>query len=219
LGEGLFHVWPVTRSVTSLLTSDVSGVPLRLRRNTVLRFIRRIATWGTTETRSPGRKPSGRACDLLEAEQIPARPITWSHALFIDPGAASAYSLTSMCSRSWADPCLGKSPSTGEQPQPVPRGRIPAGLTPKQLMSRKLRTKKGKAAHARRKAIVEPVFGQINVAQGGHQLRLRGQVKPTRVDVPPGLPRLPQTRRLRMDNHPAGNHLTARETPLRLSQS
>ena len=51
------------------------------------------------------------------------------------------------------------------------------GLTPKQRMSRKLRTKKGKADYARRKAIVEPVFGQINVAQGGHQLRLRGQVK------------------------------------------
>jgi hypothetical protein len=44
-------------------------------------------------------------------------------------------------------------------------------------MSRKLRTKKGKVAYARREAIVEPVFGQINVAQGGHQLRLRGQVK------------------------------------------
>lgn len=41
-------------------------------------------------------------------------------------------------------------------------------------MSRKLRTKKGKADYARRKAIVEPVFGQIKVA---HQLRLRGQVK------------------------------------------
>jgi hypothetical protein len=65
----------------------------------------------------------------------------------------------------------------GEQPQPVPRGRIPAGLTPKQRMSRKLRTKKGKAAYARPKAIVEPVFGQINVAQNGHQLRLRGHVK------------------------------------------
>jgi len=65
----------------------------------------------------------------------------------------------------------------GEQPPAVPRGRIPAGLTPKQLMSRKLRTKKGKAGYARRKAIVEPVFGQINVAQGGHQLRLRGKVK------------------------------------------
>jgi len=65
----------------------------------------------------------------------------------------------------------------GEKPPAAPRGRIPKDLTPKQLMSRKLRTKKGKAAYARRKAIVEPVFGQINVAQGGHQLRLRGQVK------------------------------------------
>jgi transposase len=65
----------------------------------------------------------------------------------------------------------------GEKPPAAPRGRIPQDLTPKARMSRKLRTKKGKAAYARRKAIVEPVFGQINVAQGGHQLRLRGQVK------------------------------------------
>jgi len=65
----------------------------------------------------------------------------------------------------------------GEQPPPAPRGRIPAGLTPKQRMSRKLHTKAGKADYARRKAIVEPVFGQIKVAQGAHQLRLRGKVK------------------------------------------
>ena len=52
-----------------------------------------------------------------------------------------------------------------------------AVASPKQQMSRKLRTKKGKADYARRKAIVEPVFGQIKVAQGAHQLRLRGQVK------------------------------------------
>jgi hypothetical protein len=65
----------------------------------------------------------------------------------------------------------------GEQPPPVPRGRIPAGLTPKQRMSRKLRTKKGKADYARRKAIVEPVFGQLKVAQDAGQFRLRGQHK------------------------------------------
>jgi len=65
----------------------------------------------------------------------------------------------------------------GQKPPPAPRGRIPAGLTPKQLMGRKLRTKKGKADYARRKAIVEPVFGQIKVAQSAHQLRLRGHVK------------------------------------------
>lgn len=41
-------------------------------------------------------------------------------------------------------------------------------------MARKLRTKKGRAAYARRKAIVEPVFGQIDTLQGGKRLLLRG---------------------------------------------
>lgn len=62
----------------------------------------------------------------------------------------------------------------GVLPPPAPRGRIPTNLTPKQRMTRKLRTIKGKADYARRKAIVEPVFGQVQVAQAGHQLRLRG---------------------------------------------
>ena len=43
-------------------------------------------------------------------------------------------------------------------------------------MARKLKTKKGKAVYARRKAIVEPVFGQINTRQGKHVL-LRGLEK------------------------------------------
>lgn len=74
------------------------------------------------------------------------------------------------------DPLTGRL-KHGQQPAPAPRGRIPAGLTPKQLMARKLRTKKGQADYARRKAIVEPVFGQIHVAQNGDQLRLRGKTK------------------------------------------
>jgi len=52
------------------------------------------------------------------------------------------------------------------QASPAPRGRIPAAATPKQRMARKLRTKAGKAAYARRKAIVEPVFGQIDTCHG-----------------------------------------------------
>jgi len=56
---------------------------------------------------------------------------------------------------------------------PAPRGRIPKDLTLKQRMARTLRTKKGKADYARRKAIVEPVFGQIATLQGKHVL-LRG---------------------------------------------
>jgi hypothetical protein len=44
-------------------------------------------------------------------------------------------------------------------------------------MARKTRTKKGKADYARRKAIVEPVFGQIQTCQDGGRLRLRGKTK------------------------------------------
>ena len=62
----------------------------------------------------------------------------------------------------------------GEKVSAAPQGRIPKGLTPKQLMTRKLHTKKGRAAYARRKAIVEPVFGQLKVAQDAGQVRLRG---------------------------------------------
>ena len=53
-------------------------------------------------------------------------------------------------------------------------GRIPADATPKQRMARKLRTKPGRAAYARRKAIVEPVFGQIITCHNGRTLLLRG---------------------------------------------
>jgi len=62
----------------------------------------------------------------------------------------------------------------GETPPPAPRGPIAKNATPKARMARKLRTKPGKAAYARRKAIVEPVFGQIDTCQGGKQVLLRG---------------------------------------------
>ena len=57
---------------------------------------------------------------------------------------------------------------------PAPRGRIPKGATVKQRMARQLRTQRGRAAYARRKTIVEPVFGQIRTVQQGGQLLLRG---------------------------------------------
>jgi len=56
----------------------------------------------------------------------------------------------------------------------APRGRIPDGYTPRQRMARKLRTKKGRATYARRKAIVEPVFGQLKRVMGFGQFLLRG---------------------------------------------
>ncbi len=61
----------------------------------------------------------------------------------------------------------------GEQVPVAPRGRIRANATLRERMGRKLKTKKGKAVYARRKAIIEPVFGQIHTRQGKHVL-LRG---------------------------------------------
>lgn len=57
---------------------------------------------------------------------------------------------------------------------PSPRGRIPAGLSSRERMDRKLRTKAGRAHYARRKTIVEPVFGQIKEPRGFRRFSLRG---------------------------------------------
>src|SRR5438034_1580579 len=62
------------------------------------------------------------------------------------------------------------------EPQPpAPRGPVPKNATPKQRMARKLRTNRGRAVYSRRKAIVEPVFGQMETVQDARQLLLRGK--------------------------------------------
>ena len=64
------------------------------------------------------------------------------------------------------------------QPTPgSPRGRIPKSATLVERMKRKLMTKPGRAIYARRKTIVEPVFGQIKQAQGFRRFLLRGVEK------------------------------------------
>lgn len=65
----------------------------------------------------------------------------------------------------------------GVRPGPCPRGRIPHAATRVDRMARKLLTKAGAAVYARRKAIVEPVFGQIKQARGFRQFLLRGCTK------------------------------------------
>ncbi len=68
----------------------------------------------------------------------------------------------------------GRSKHSDPPPAP-PRGRIPSGLTRRQRMARKLRTKAGHRHYARRKAIVEPVFGQIKECRGFRRVSLRGE--------------------------------------------
>ncbi len=58
--------------------------------------------------------------------------------------------------------------------EPAPRGRPPAGLTAKERMTRKLRTKKGKALYKRRKHTPEPVFGHTKHSRGVRQFLTRG---------------------------------------------
>ena len=62
----------------------------------------------------------------------------------------------------------------GERPGPCPRGPLPKTATIIDRMTRKLHRKVGAAVYARRKAIVEPVFGQIKHARGFRQFLLRG---------------------------------------------
>lgn len=74
------------------------------------------------------------------------------------------------------DPHIATARQKHSDPPPLaPKGRIPKDATPRQRMHRKLRTKKGKAIYARRKVIVEPVFGQMQTVQNAKQLLLRGE--------------------------------------------
>lgn len=56
----------------------------------------------------------------------------------------------------------------------APRGRIPKNLSAKQRMARKLRTKKGREMYAKRKGMIEPIFGQLKQVLGFRQFSMRG---------------------------------------------
>jgi hypothetical protein len=64
----------------------------------------------------------------------------------------------------------------GQLPPPK-RGPIPRDADAKARMARKLRSKKGSRIYAQRKAIVEPVNGQIKEARGLRRFLLRGLEK------------------------------------------
>lgn len=59
----------------------------------------------------------------------------------------------------------------------APRGRPLAGLSVADRMRRTLRTRRGRRHYAQRKAIVEPVFGQIKQGRRFRQFLLRGMEK------------------------------------------
>jgi len=68
---------------------------------------------------------------------------------------------------------VGKRKHTDKEAS-APRGRIPKGLSVKERMERKLRTKRGKKKYGLRKEVAEPVFGQVKGVRGFRQFLLRG---------------------------------------------
>jgi uncharacterized protein DUF4904/DDE family transposase len=62
----------------------------------------------------------------------------------------------------------------GERNEPCNRGPLPKDASRVERMKRKLKTKVGAAVYARRKCMVESVFGQIKQARGFRQFLLRG---------------------------------------------
>ena len=65
----------------------------------------------------------------------------------------------------------------GQDRPPCKRGPLPKGAGPIERMKRKLQTQAGRKIYAMRKAIVEPVFGQIKQVRGFRQFLLRGLEK------------------------------------------
>jgi transposase len=88
----------------------------------------------------------------------------WSEANVVALQARGIEPLIATGRRKHSDPGPGR-----------PRGRPPAGLTVKERMARLLATLRGAALYARRKAIVEPPFGQIKHARGFRQFLRRGR--------------------------------------------
>jgi len=94
--------------------------------------------------------------------------------LLADAGYCSDENLTAIAATTIDAYISTRKQKHGERPGPCPRGPLPKSATIVDRMSRKLHTKTGAAVYAARKAIVEPVIGQIKQARGFRQFLLRG---------------------------------------------
>jgi transposase len=111
-------------------------------------------------------------------EQATANTGTAPREVLADAGYCSAENLeqaATLGAASGTEFFIATGRTSHDAPLPAsPRGRIRKDATPRERMARKLTTKKGRAAYARRKVIVEPVFGQMATLQNAKHLLLRG---------------------------------------------
>jgi transposase len=94
--------------------------------------------------------------------------------LLADAGYCSDGNLTAIAATTIDAYISTRKQKHGERPGPCPRGPLPQTATTIERMTRKLLTKPGAAVYADRKAMVEPVIGQIKQARGFRQFLLRG---------------------------------------------
>ena len=94
--------------------------------------------------------------------------------LLADAGYCSEANITALATTPIDAYISTRKQKHGERPGPCPRGPLPSTATHVDRMTRKLHTKVGAAVYAARKAIVEPVFGQIKHGRGFRQFLLRG---------------------------------------------
>jgi hypothetical protein len=81
------------------------------------------------------------------------------------------------CEQRGVDPHIATGRLPHGQPPPPIYGPIPKDLDAKGRMARKLRKKEGRKIYAKRKTIVEPVFGQAKEGRGLRRFLLRGLEK------------------------------------------
>jgi transposase len=115
-----------------------------------------------------GLEQAGVAVPVDEAGQVRKIPMT------ADTGYFSAAAVAGL-EEAGFDPYLAtKRQKHHEAEAAVP---LPAAATAKERMAAKVNTPAGRALYARRKVIVEPVFGQIKGARGFRRFSLRGLAK------------------------------------------
>jgi transposase len=110
---------------------------------------------------------AGLALPQAEAGKAHAIPATLDNGYYSEAAAQALEDLG-------FDPYI----ATGRQKHHAPEAEASdAPATAKERMAAKMRTPEGKALYARRKVIVEPVFGQIKEARGFRRFLLRGLEK------------------------------------------
>jgi transposase len=128
---------------------------------------------GQTVTQAANDKQ--QVVPLIEAirEQSGQRP----EGVLADSGYCSEENLKYLAKRRMDGFVATEKQKHGERSEPCKRGPLPEDASRVERMKRKLKTKVGAAVYARRKCMVEPVFGQIKQGRGFRQFLLRGLEK------------------------------------------